>query len=81
MFSFNGGLFAEPENTDSQYRDVKGGNLRNLLQFPNLGNEGKFDYIFKKLLNYYHRQYGEYRHFLRGTRKGLVLLYVCHLCI
>lgn len=40
---FNIGLFAEPENTDSQYRDVKGRNLTNLLQFFYFGNKEKFD--------------------------------------
>lgn len=34
----NIGLFAECENTDSQYREVKGRNLRNLLQFPHFGS-------------------------------------------
>lgn len=40
---FNIGLFAEPENRDSQYRDVKGRNLRNRLQLPRFGNKEKFD--------------------------------------
>lgn len=38
---FNIGLFAEPENTDSQCRNIKGRNLRNLIQFPHFRTEEK----------------------------------------
>lgn len=38
---FNIGLFAEPENTVPQCRNIKGRNHRNLLQFPHSGTEEK----------------------------------------
>lgn len=38
---FNIGVFVEPENINSQYGEVKGGNPKNLLQFSHFGNKEK----------------------------------------